>query len=107
MENILFFLDACKKLAVNPRGELFQPLDLFEMKNINKVMDCLVTFAEAASKRLPENLRYNAMMAEQFLFSELELNNVADQLEIDSSVLEQGTQYVHGEEYEEWEESGK
>lgn len=100
MENILFFLESCKKIQVNPKAELFQPLDLFEMKNISKVMDVLVAFAEAASKKLPENLAFNSTFAEQLVFSELELNNVADQLELDSNM---DNPYIHGEEY--WEET--
>ncbi len=65
-------------------------------------MDSLVSFAEAASTKLPESMRYSATAAEQSVFSELELNNMADQLEIDMAA---DSQYVHGEEYED-EETG-
>jgi hypothetical protein len=58
MENILFFLDACKKMSVAPKGDLFIPLDLFELKNINKVIDGLIAFAETASKRLEPHLKF-------------------------------------------------
>ncbi len=59
MENILFFLDACKKVGASPKGDLFIPLDLFELKNINKVIDGLIAFAEAATKRLPRELAFD------------------------------------------------
>ena len=75
MENILFFLDSFKKLSANPRVELFSPLDLFEMKNVTKVIDSLVTFAEFASTKLPEGLKFKELGPDDLIFSPREVKN--------------------------------
>ncbi len=45
MENIQFFILSCAKSdAVASELDMFQPNDLFEEKNIPKVINCLIAF---------------------------------------------------------------
>jgi len=104
MENILFFLDASKKIGASPKGDLFIPLDLFELKNINKVIDGLIAFADAASKRLSPDLIFDLDSMGEFSFSQTEMYNVAARLADDKG---RSDKLVHGEEYYDDEEITK
>jgi hypothetical protein len=45
MENIQLFVQACNKSeSVASQIDMFQPIDLFEEKNVPKVITCLVAF---------------------------------------------------------------
>jgi len=50
MERISAFLNWCKLIGVR-ECELFQPLDLVEFKNINLVLDCLLSVQDILHKR--------------------------------------------------------
>ncbi len=52
MENINFFLKAAEEIGC-PRMELFQTVDLFEMKNPVQVLDSLFSFARHAHDKNP------------------------------------------------------
>lgn len=59
MENILFFQEAVKAMGVGskltrnvkPDEPLFSPIDLFENKNLNQVVDVLIDFAVLATEK--------------------------------------------------------
>jgi len=59
LENVNFFLAACKNFGLYP-VELFSPSDLVELKNEEKVMDCILTLQkvlDAPSKKDPNPRR--------------------------------------------------
>jgi len=59
LENVNFFLSACKNFGLYP-VELFSPSDLVELKNEEKVMDCILTLQkvlEAPGKKDPNPRR--------------------------------------------------
>jgi hypothetical protein len=50
IENIHMFLRAIEALGIN-RREIFEPIDLFEEKNIPKVINCLLLLEDTARRR--------------------------------------------------------
>jgi hypothetical protein len=83
MENIWFFLEATKKLGIDPRQDLFEPPDLFESKNIGKVVEGLVAFATVSTEKLAFTPRFAVTSLGKSEFSELEMNTLANKLEMD------------------------
>jgi len=79
MENIGFFLDACRSLGVfRHTDEPFLPIDLFEEKNIPKVINCLVLLDGAARKLgFQPNIQ---RVGEHIKFSEQQLKDAEEVL---------------------------
>mmetsp|Transcript_24220 Transcript_24220/g.33960 ORF Transcript_24220/g.33960 Transcript_24220/m.33960 type:complete len:719 (-) Transcript_24220:67-2223(-) len=85
MENHLFFLEALKQLGLEKQGELFSPTDLFEFKNINKVVDVLITLGEVATNEWKFVPAFKRIKLGQLTFSNEEMDEVVVQLEKDSN----------------------
>eukprot|EP01114_Cavostelium_apophysatum_P019473 TRINITY_DN6291_c0_g1_i2.p1 TRINITY_DN6291_c0_g1~~TRINITY_DN6291_c0_g1_i2.p1 ORF type:complete len:499 (+),score=164.68 TRINITY_DN6291_c0_g1_i2:111-1607(+) len=85
MENIWFFLEACRSLGIHTKTDLFLPTDLFEAKNINKVVETLFMFAEQVSAQFPDfQPSFKHVESGTHEFSDLQMNSFADKLERDA-----------------------
>ena len=79
MENIQFFVQTCQKSAsVASEIDMFQPIDLFEEKNIPKVINCLVAFEGVARKA---GFSIEMKKLESSTFSEAELQEAERMLQ--------------------------
>lgn len=53
MENVSAFLRACRKIGVN-EFDLFETVDLFELKDLGHVVRCIFSLGRAVQKHFPE-----------------------------------------------------
>lgn len=81
MENIWFFLEACTKIGVHPKQDLFVPTDLFESKNIGKVVDCMISLGQVASEKFPTVPKFSLHNVSEQDFSRTEIESVSDRLD--------------------------
>lgn len=79
LENINFFLKACRDIGL-PEHKIFIPLDLFERKNMPKVIDCLHELARRALATKLTKVEIQDVTG-KCEFTEDELSKVAKELD--------------------------